>query len=167
MISICKPEQDPTEVLCLIALKAIIYILSSTYLQPWNECILETWLQFIVNNYFLESYIDIFKDIIFNHLFYLKSIAFKKEANKNKSPVNLSICLRIFSLATVIKMIWCSMFAEQREPTTHVSGAGKGLLFIIVHKRMEKCMLALKFKGLEGALVTLSPLVANCETAYG
>lgn len=40
------------------------------------------------------------------------------------------------------------MFAEQREPTTHVNGAGKGLLFIIVHKRMEKCILALKFKGL-------------------
>jgi hypothetical protein len=59
------------------------------------------------------------------------------------------------------------MFAEQREPTTHVSGIEKGLLFIIKYKRVEKCMLALKFKGLEGTLVTLSPLVANCKTAYG
>lgn len=59
------------------------------------------------------------------------------------------------------------MFSEQREPKTHVNGAVKELLCIIVHKRMEKCMLALEFKGLEGALVTLSPLVANCETAYG
>lgn len=59
------------------------------------------------------------------------------------------------------------MFAEQREATTHVNGEVKGLLVIIVHERMEKCMLVLKFKGLEGALVTLSPLVANCETAYG
>lgn len=45
------------------------------------------------------------------------------------------------------------------------SNEGVTVYHIVQWKR--KCILALKFKGLEGALVTLSPLVTNCATAYG